>query len=322
MKAMQLQALDGPGALRVVDVPEPVPGEDEVLIDVEAAGVSFVDLLISRGLYQQRFEAPVVPGIEVAGRVRQAGSGSRVSVGDRVAAFLDKGGFAEQVTAPAALTFRLPDEFDALQGAAYVLNYHTAHFALVRRARLRPGERVLVHGASGGLGSACIQVARAAGASVVAVVRTEEKAELTRRAGAETVIVAGSDWLGRFREQAPGGAVDVAADPVGGPVAEDTVRALAPEGRYLVLGFAGGEIPAVRFNRLLLRNLDVVGAGWGAFLPSDPSLPEATDRALAEMVASGHVRPIVGRVYALDEAQAALEDLDEGRAAAKIVLRV
>ena len=179
-----------------------------------------------------------------------------------------------------------------------------------------------MHGASGGLGSACIQVARAAGASVVAVVRTEEKAEFARRAGAETVIVAGSDWLSRFREEAPGGAVDVAADPVGGPIAEDTVRALAPEGRYLVLGFAGGGIPAVRFNRLLLRNVDIVGAGWGAFLPADPSLPEATDGALAEMVAGGHVRPIVGREYALDEAQAALEDLDQGRAAAKIVLRI
>jgi NADPH2:quinone reductase len=321
MKAVRLAAESGPDALEVAELEAPSPGPDDVLIDVHAAGVSFVDLLMSRGQYQERPPVPFVPGIEVAGVVREAPKGSALTVGDRVAAHASQGGYAEVVAAPAATTFRLPDALDFRQGTALAVNYQTAHFALARRGRLERGQHVLVHGAAGGVGTASIQVAKGLGAQVTAVVRSERNAEVAKDAGADDVLVIDADWTNRARQSCPGGYA-VVVDPVGGELFDDSIRLLAPEGRHLVVGFAAGGIPQLKVNRILLRNVDVVGVGWGAFLKADPAIVARAADALRNMADEGIVRPLVGATYELDQAAAALRDLESHSSSAKLVLDV
>ena len=222
MRALQVSALDGPDAVVPAEVPVPAPG-DGVLIDVHAAGVAFPDLLQTRGLYQRRPELPFVPGMEAAGTVRAAPAGSGLRPGDRVAAFTRDGAFAEVTVAPAHLTFALPDALDFAEGAALVLNTHTAAFALVTRGRLQAGETVLVHGAAGGVGTAALQVARGLGARTIAVVSSDEKADVARRAGADDVVRSDGAWLDEVR-----GGVDLVVDPVGGDRFTDSLRSLRP----------------------------------------------------------------------------------------------
>jgi NADPH2:quinone reductase len=309
VRAQVLRAFDGPGALRLEERPAPA-AEDRVLIDVRACGVSFPDLLFTYGRYQDRPELPFVPGLEVAGIVRAAPPGSGLQPGDRVAAYTYLGGFAELAATCPQFTFPIPDELDFTYAAGLVVNYHTAHLALHRRGRLRAGERVLVHGAAGGVGSAAIQVARGLGAHVIAVVSTPEKADVARRAGAHEVLLADEDWRAAR--------VDIVLDPVGR--ARDSLRCLVPEGRLVVVGFAAGEIPSVELNRLLLRNVDLVGVLWYDFTRHDGAVLADTAAALAELLAAGHVRPEIGAVYPLAEAPAALRELEARRALGKIVL--
>src|SRR6476659_1662211 len=271
MRALQITELNGPDtALKIVDVPEPgtdhvmTPGSG-VLVDVHAAGVAFPEVLQTRGEYQVKPPLPFVPGSEVAGVVRSASADAGFGPGDRVAAFCMLGGFAEVAVSPPWLTFALPDSLDFAQGAGLILNYHTAYFSLKLRGRLREGETVLVHGAAGGVGTAALQVARGLGARTIALVSSEEKGEVARRAGAEHVIQLGEGWKDAVRE-ASGGGVDVVLDPVGGDRFTDSLRSLREGGRLVVVGFTGGAIPEVKVNRLLLNNLEVVGAGWGAFV--------------------------------------------------------
>ena len=257
MRALQIAELGGPDALEVADVPEPeathmlTPGEG-VIVDVRAAAVSFPDVLQSRGLYQFKPDLPFVPGAEVAGTVRSAPDGSGLSPGDRVAAFTALGGMAEAAVAPAFMTFALPEPLDFAQGAALILNYHTAYFALKLRGRLEEGERVLVHGAAGGVGTAALQVAKGLGATTVAVVSSDEKEEVARAAGADEVVRSDGPWREQVVERT--GGVDVVLDPVGGDRFTDSLRSLREDGRVVVVGFTGGSIPEVKVNRLLLRN--------------------------------------------------------------------
>ncbi len=244
MRAVQVSRLEGPGALEVVDVDEPLAGPGQVLIDVESAGVVFPDLLMSRGEYQMRPEMPFVLGSEVAGTIRTAPEGSGFSPGDRVAAMCVLGGFAEAVVAPVDQTFPLPDAVSADVGAGLPMNYLTAHFVLGQRGRLAAGETVLVHGAAGGVGVACIQFAKARGATVVAVVSTEGKAEVARAAGADhAVLVTDAEGTG-FKDTTlaitDGAGVDVVVDPVGGDRFTDSLRSLRRGGRLLVVGFTAG----------------------------------------------------------------------------------
>ena len=316
MRALQVSALDGPDAVVLAEVPEPVPG-DGVVIDVHAAGVAFPDLLQTRGLYQRRPELPYVPGMEAAGTVRAAPAGSGLRPGDRVAACTWQGAFAEVTVAPAHLTFALPDALDFAEGAALVLNTHTAAFALVTRGRLQAGETVLVHGAAGGVGTATLQVARGLGARTIAVVSSDEKADVARRAGADDVVRSDGAWLDAVR-----GGVDLVVDPVGGDRFTDSLRSLNLDGRLVVVGFTAGGIPEVKVNRLLLNNLDVVGAGWGAYITKRPEVIAKTAQALDALIESGHIRPIVGARYPLEDAAEALR-LIEGRGAlGKVVLDV
>jgi NADPH2:quinone reductase len=321
MRALQLERLDGPEGLSLVDLPEPEAG-DQVLIDVVAAGVSFPDLLLTKGQYQMKPPLPFVPGVEVAGVVRGAPAGAGVKAGDKVMAFTMLGGWAEVVAAPPGMTFRVPEGWSFEAAAGTVMNYHTAHFALHRRGRLKAGETVLVHGAAGGVGTATVQVARGAGARVLAVVSSEEKAEVARSAGADLALLSTGDWVAQVKDATQGRGVDVVMDPVGGDVFDLSLKCLAPEGRLLVVGFAGGRIPEVKVNRLLLRNVDVVGVAWGAFVMQEPQLTAEIARELASLAEKGFVEPLVGSVYPLEQAARALGELESRKATGKVVLRV
>src|SRR4051794_18584897 len=324
MRAFQISALDGPDALALTERPEPEashfmsPGSG-VVIDVKAAAVSFPDLLMSRGLYQMKPELPFVPGGEVAGTVVQGAEG--FSEGDRVAAMTVLGGFAERAVAPPMLTFRLPDQLDFAAGAGLVLNYHTALFALQTRGRLQAGETVLVHGAAGGVGTASLQVAKALGARTIAVVSSDDKERVARAAGAEEVVRSGGAWKDEARSLSDGG-VDLVVDPVGGDRFTDSLRSLREGGRVVVVGFTGGGIPEVRVNRLLLNNVSVVGAGWGAFAMGQPRFLREMGEDLERMIEAGDVRPVVGVRLPFEQAPEALRVLDRREALGKIVLEL
>jgi NADPH2:quinone reductase len=321
MRAVSVAYLDGPDAAQVAEVEDPQPSPGEVLIDVYAAGVSFPDLLLCRGQYQIKPELPFIPGFEVAGTIRSAPEQSELRPGDRVAAFSGFGGFAEQVCADAHAVFLLPQRISFLAGAALPLNYLTAHFALTRRGRLQPGEIVLVHGAAGGIGTAAVQLAHVLGARVIAVVSTQTKAEVASKAGADEVIFAGG-FRDAVAELTAGRGVDVVVDPVGADRFTDSLRSLAPEGRLLVVGFTGGEIPTVKVNRLLLNNIEVVGVGWGEFWRRQPDYLHQQWAQLLPHLRAGTLDPVLGSSYPLERAGAALRDLDERRAVGKIILQV
>jgi NADPH2:quinone reductase len=317
VRVVQVRSLDGPAGLVVADVAEPTGSG--VVIDVHAAGVSFPDLLLSRGRYQRKPDLPFVPGVEVAGVVRGAPAGATVGAGDRVVAFTWLGGWAETVVADPALTFPLPDRLSMRAGAGIVLNYLTAHLALTRRATVRPGTTVIVHGAAGGLGTALVQVAAALGARPIAVVSTPAKADIAKASGAEAAVRAES-WLAETRSLV--GEVDVVADPVGGDRFVDSLRILRAEGCLLVLGFAAGEIPSVPANRLLLKNIDVRGVAWGSLVEREPDYPARQWPDLLDYVEAGHVRPVDGRTFPLEKAADALHELANRTATGKITLTV
>jgi NADPH2:quinone reductase len=321
MRAQRIESLDGPDGLRPAEIPEPA-ADGQVLIDVAAAGVSFPDVLMSRGLYQMKPPLPFVPGVEVAGTVRSAPDGSGFSRGDRVMAVTMLGGFAEVAAASPGLTLPLPEKLSFEQGAGLLLNHHTAHFTLTRRAGLAAGETVVVHGAAGGVGTAVLQVARALGAQVVALTSSAEKAEVARIAGAHRVIDTAADWPAEVRTLNGGRGADVIVDPVGGDRFDESLRCLARGGRLVVVGFTEGRIPTVAANRLLLRNISVVGAAWGAWLATDPGLFAETADALLPMIESGDVAPLVRAAFTLDDAAAALRLIEERRATGKVVLTV
>ncbi|SHK28941.1 NADPH2:quinone reductase [Pseudonocardia thermophila] len=316
MRAVQIVTLDGPKAVEVRDVPAPDPGE-HVLVEVRAAGLNFPDLLQTRGLYQYEPERPYTLGSEVAGVVLAAPEGADVRVGDRVAAFCGTGGAAEQVAVSPDMVFPLPDDVSFTAGAAMPMNYLTAHFALRVRTELKPGQTVLVHGAAGGVGTAVTQLATALGAHVIAVVSSEAKAEIARRAGAtDTVAVEG--FKDAVQELTGGRGVDLVVDPVGGDRFTDSLRSLAPFGKLLVVGFTAGEIPTVKVNRLLLNNIDVVGVGWGAFAFDRPGY--AVDQWNQLLPHMDRLIPLVDVVLPLEQAADGLVRIDERRVLGKVVL--
>jgi NADPH2:quinone reductase len=327
VRAIQITELSGPpSALRPAEVPEPeashpLTPESGVIVDVHAAGVSFPELLQTRGEYQVKPPLPFVPGAEVGGVVRSAPDDATVKPGDRVAAFCMLGGFAEVAVAPAYFTFKVPDSFDFGQAAGLVLNYHTAYFALKIRGRLQSGDSVLVHGAAGGVGTASIQVAKGLGARVIGVVSSDEKERVARGAGADDVIRSDGRWKEEAKELS-GGGVDIVLDPVGGERFTDSLRSLAEGGRLVVVGFTAGSIPEVRVNRLLLSNTEVVGAGWGAYVIPRPERTTQIAAAIQELIDGGFVNPVVGARYPLERAGEALVALDERGAIGKVVLEV
>ncbi len=310
MRALRVITEDGPDAVTLADIPEPA---GELVVAVRAAGVSFPDLLMTRGEYQVRQPLPFTLGWEAAGDVVQAPAGSGFATGDRVMA-LSFGAHAEQLSTTPEATFPLPDGLSYEEGAALPLNYLTAIAAVERRGGLKSGERVLVHGAAGGVGTASVQVAKALGAEVVAAVSTEAKAEIARRAGAQQVVI-GEDFRSQLADP-----VNLIIDPVGGNERfKESLRSLASEGRVVVVGFTAGEIPEVKVNRLLLRNVDVRGCSFGVLATDPTGVADAVAR-LNGLVDAGSIRPLVGSAYPLEQGPAALRELEERRATGKVVL--
>lgn len=318
MKAIQITMLEGPRAVELVEVDAPVADEGQVVIAVRAAGVSFPEVLQSRGLYQFKPPLPFTPGSEVAGEVLAAGESTGFKPGDRVAGFCMIGGFAEQALAQADMVFALPDSVSFEQAAAIPLNYLTAYFSLVERGHLAEGESVLVHGAAGGVGTAAIQIAKAFGAGrVVAVTSTPEKGAVALEAGADEFVLAEG-----FKDSVKAnGGVDLVVDPVGGDRFTDSLRCLNEDGRLLVIGFTDGQIPTVQVNRLLLNNLSVVGVGWGAYVLKRPGHVAKEWAAILPHIESGALSPVIGSTYPLADAASALALIDDRQATGKVLLK-
>jgi NADPH2:quinone reductase len=272
MKAVLCKVYGLPGSLVVEDVPSPKAKAGEVVVSVKACGVNFPDTLIIQGKYQFKPELPFSPGGEVAGVVKEVGEGvTRVKVGDRVIAFNTWGGFAEEMVVEADRTIPMPSAMDFVPASAFVLTYGTSYHALKDRADIKAGETLLVLGASGGVGLAAVQIGKAMGARVIAAASSEEKLKICRDNGADETINYGTEDLrGRIKALTGGKGVDVVYDPVGGPYSEPALRDMAWNGRFLVVGFAAGEIPKVALNLTLLKGCSIVGVFWGSFTRNEP----------------------------------------------------
>ena len=287
MRALLVNSFDSLDDVAVVETAEADP-VGHVVIDVVAAGLGFPDGLVAQGRYQSRPPLPFVPGMEVSGVVRSAPPGSSWRVGQRVVALTGVGGGCAEVAAAAPpYVYPAPVNQRAWETGALVVNYHTAYFSLVRRGQLREGQTVLVHGAGGGVGQATVQVAKALGAHVLGVASTVERQQAAAAAGADDVIAGDDDWLANVRDATGGKGIDVVVDPVGGPKFTDSLRSLAPEGRLIVVGFAAGDIPQVKVNRLLLNNIAVLGAAWREFVQQDAQYGQHMATALNTMFDNG-----------------------------------
>lgn len=324
VQAWQVTSLGEPrDALRVVQVPEPEPGPGEVAVRVRAVAVNFPDVLLARGEYQVRPEVPFTPGIELCGDVVAVGSGvSRVRVGERVVG--SRIGVLAQVAVLAEdEVFPAPEALDDAEAAALTIAYQTAWFALHRRAAVQTGETVLVHAAAGGVGTATVQLAVAAGARVVGVVGGEAKAQVARDAGAHVVLDRTRDDLVAAVKEATGGrGADVVVDPVGGDAFDASVRCVAFEGRIVVVGFAGGRIQRVRPEHALVKNYGVLGLHWGLYAREQPDLVAQVHDEISRLVAEGSVRPVVGDVVPFEGAADAVQRLADGATTGRLVVRV
>jgi NADPH2:quinone reductase len=326
MRAFVISELTGPGGGAVAEVAEPEGGHPwsdgrRLLIEVRAAGVSFPDLLQTRGEYQHGAPVPYVSGGEAAGVVLEAPEGSRFAPGDRVASLTSWGAMAERALGIPHYTVRLPDSMDYVSGAALYLNYATGWFSLYR-AGFVEGETVLVHGASGGVGTATLQLVSALGGESIAVVSSDEKERIARDSGAKHVVRSDGAWVDEVRELTNGLGVEVVVDPVGGDRFTDSLRALDVGGRLAVVGFAGGGIPSVKVNRLLLRDLSVIGVAVDPYARRYPVITTKLADALEKLAAEGRISPIVGHRLPLDDGAEALRLLESRSALGKVVVDI
>ncbi|MGO9283403.1 MAG: NADPH:quinone oxidoreductase family protein [Mycobacterium sp.] len=320
MKACVVQELSGPDGMVYTDIDDVNGDGGNVVIDVRAAGVCFPDLLLSKGEYQLKLPPPFVPGMEAAGVVLSAPPDSGFKEGERVSAFGILGAYAEQVAVPVSNVIRSPAELDDAEAVSLLVNYNTMYFALARRAAMRPGDTVLVLGAAGGVGTAAIQVAKAMGArKVIGVVHREAAADFVSSVGADLVVPLSEDWAQRVRKYTDGRGVDIVVDPIGGAAFDDAIRVLAIDGKLLVIGFAAGSIPTVKVNRLLLRNVSVLGVAWGEYLNKVPGSARLFSWGLSQLVYLG-LKPPPPQRYPLSEGQAALQSLADGGVLGKVVL--
>src|SRR5262245_21126338 len=322
MRAIVVDRFVEPGELAERDAPEPALRPGTLLVDVKAAGCNFFDILMCRGTYQVKPPFPFIPGAEVAGVVTAVGEGvAGITTGDRVFASSGIGGFAERAVVPAAGTWRLPDAMGFAAGAALPIVYPTSYVALVHRAALQPGETLLVHAAAGGVGSAAVQIGKALGARVLATAGGAEKLAVARHSGADVAIdYRGEDFVARVLEETGGRGADVIYDPVGGDVFDRSLKCIAWSGRLLVIGFAGGEIPSVKLNRILLKNISLVGLHWGAYAKYEPERIPETMRALLALHEKGAIAPEIYRSFPLAEAGTALAALGSRHSWGKVVL--
>lgn len=322
MYRMVVRELGGPGSLEREELPEARAGRGQVLIDVKAAGCNFFDILITQGKYQVRPELPFSPGAEVAGTVRAVGHGvERFSVGDRVSALLPYGGFASVVVAPQERVFPMPQGMSFEEAAASGLVYQTSYVGLVHRAHLREGETLVVHAAAGGVGLSAVQIGVALGARVIGTAGAPDKLELVKQNGADAAIdYRDEDWAERVKELTGGRGADVIYDPVGGDTFDASMRCIAFEGRILVVGFASGRIPSAQMNRVLLKNISLVGLHWGLYFEENPRVLDDAQEALSQLYAKGKISPKISATYPLEDAKTALDALASRKTTGKIVL--
>ena len=324
MKAVVCREFTGPKGLAIEEAAAPRPAADEVLIAVHSASVNYIDLLIAQGLYQVRPDLPYVAGAEGSGQVVETGADvTNVAPGDRVAAFHLTGAFAEEMVAKHWRTIPLPDAVTYDTGAATLHNYVTAANALGRRAHLQDGETLVVHGATGGVGLAAVELGKLWGARVIACVGADEKAALARQYGAEEVVNYSRQSIReRVLELTGGRGADVIFDPVGGDVFDQSMRCVAWDGRILVVGFASGEIPRLPLNRPLLKSASVVGVNTGAWPEQDPAAYQALARDVLAWAAAGKIKPRIGRVLPLEDFRDAMEAIEARAAQGRGILKV
>lgn len=321
MRAALVESFGPPENLVAGEAPDPVVGAGEVLVEVAAAGVNFPDVMVVAGTYQILPERPFSPGKEVAGTVRALGPGvDRFAVGDRVLAQIEHGGYAELVAVPEAQVVALPAGVPFVDAAAFGLGAITAHFALVRRAQLRPGEVVLVTGAGGGVGSAGVQIAKALEATVIAVAQDDERAALARSQGADHVVLAGPSLRDEVLALTSGRGADVVLETVGGDVFAQSLRATAWEGRLVVIGFASGDVPLIKAGHVLVKNLSVMGLQVSDYRDREPASVRTAIEHLLDLYVEGRLTVPVARTYPLEEAGRALAAVQAGRVAGKVVL--
>ncbi len=319
MRAMQVTAYDEPLSLQEVKMPSPAKGQ--VLVQVDTCGLNFGDLLIIKGTYQEKPPLPFTLGMELVGTVTALGDGvTHLKVGQRIAAFTGFDGLAEYAAVPAAVCVPIPDAMDAKDGAAFLIAYGTSHVALDYKARLRPGERLLVLGASGGIGLTAVELGKLMGAEVIAVARGADKLAVCKAAGADHLINSETDDI-REIVKSLGGA-DVVYDPVGGDQFKAAMRACNPEARLIPLGFASGEVPQIPANILLVKNLTVMGFYWGGYAKLKPSVLTDSFEQLIKWYLDGKLKPHVSHVLPLEQANEALELLRSRRATGKVVVQI
>lgn len=322
MKAVLCKQLGPPDKLVVEDIPSLVPAKGQVVVSVKAAGVNFPDTLIIQGKYQFKPEVPFSPGGEVAGVVKAVGEGViGWKPGDRVIAAATWGGFAEELLTDAERLIPLVDKMDYVPASAFILTYGTSYHALKDRAQLKPGETLLVLGASGGVGLAAVQLGKAMGARVIAAASSDSKLQVCRQNGADDVINYASDDLRtRIKALTAGKGVDVIYDPVGGPYSEPALRDMAWNGRFLVVGFAAGDIPKIPLNLALLKGCSIVGVFWGAFTKNEVERNRANNAELMQMYLDGKVKPHIHATYPLERVTEALNEVMNKRVSGKVVL--
>lgn len=324
MKAWQVTEWCEPEHMNFADVEAPEPGRGEVRIRNKAAALNFFDILLVQGKYQSRPPFPFTPGSEVAGTIDVVGEGVEgLKAGDRVQAMVSSGGYAEYSIASVSRTFPIPDSMGFEEGAAMPVIYQTSYLALKVRGALQSNEWLLVHAAAGGVGSSAVQIGKAMGARVIATVGSDEKLEFCLSQGADHAInYSEADWPDKVKKITEGRGADVIYDPVGGDIFDLSTKCIASEGRLLVIGFAGGRIPSVTANRILLKNMSVVGCYWGGYVERNPGfLTQAHDDLMA-MYEAGQIKPVVSKTYPLSEAPRAMRDLAERKTIGKAVLTI
>jgi NADPH:quinone reductase len=321
MRAWQVNEWCEPEGMAWREIPVPTPGPGQVRVRNRAAALNFFDILQIQGKYQVKPPFPFTPGAEIAGEIDAVGEGvSGWKPGDRAVAASNGAGFAEQTVVDAGRVFPIPEGMDFAQAAALPIVYQTSYFGLKDRAEIREGEWLLVHAGASGVGMSAIQLGRAFGARVIATAGSEEKLKFSSRQGAEHVLdYRDAAWVDQVKKIIGRGA-DVIYDPVGGEVFEQSTKCIAPLGRLLVIGFASGTIPSIAANRILLKNMSVMGVFWGGYVQLHPEYVGNTHRALARLWSEGKIRPEVSNTYPLAEAPRAMRDLAARRVLGKAVL--
>ena len=324
MKAVLCKDYGPPESLVVEDVDDPVAADRQVVVDVKACAVNFPDVLIIQNLYQFQPPLPFSPGAEIAGVVSAIGAAvDGVQVGDRIFASTGWGGLAERIAVDAGALVPIPDGIDYAAASSFLYAYGTSHYALKDRGHLQPGETLVVLGAAGGVGLAAVELGALMGANVIAAASSDDKLELCRAYGAsQTINYATEDLKLRIRELTGGAGADLVYDPVGGPYSEPALRSTAWDGRFLVIGFAAGDIPAIPLNLTLLKGCQIVGVFWGAFVGRDPEQHRRNVEELVDWWRTGRLRPHVSATYPLERAGEAIRELADRKAKGKVVVTV